>query len=108
MFAANFFGARYVELMGRERLLESPAEEVGPVDGGVLVVVDADPEAWDRPERKHADQRMLDHLGREYFFAKPRPPDASRGAGLARVVPAPSSARPPPLPPGRRKVRSAR
>ena len=78
VFAANFFGARYVELMGRERLLESPAEEVGPVDGGVLVVVDADPEAWDRPERKHADQRMLDHLGREYFFAKPRPPDASR------------------------------
>ena len=78
IFSANFFGARYVELIGRERLLEAPAQEVSPIDAGVLAVRDTDPQAWDSPAREQADQRLLDHLGREHFFAKPHPPDPSR------------------------------
>ena len=78
IFSANFFGARYVELMGRERLLDAPAQEVSPIDAGILVVRDGDPRAWDSPAHEQADQRLLDHLGREHFFAKPHPPDPSR------------------------------
>jgi hypothetical protein len=78
LFAANFFGPPYVELLGRDRLLDAPAQEVAAVDAGVLLVRDAEPEAWDRPEREAADRRLLDHLGREHFFAKPHPPDPSR------------------------------
>jgi hypothetical protein len=78
VFSANFFGAPYVELIGRERLLDAPAEEVAAVDAGVLVARDSDPREWDRPEREDADRRLLDHLGREHFFAKPHPPDPSR------------------------------
>jgi hypothetical protein len=69
VFAANFFGAPYVELIGRERLLGAPGAEVAAVDDGVLVVRDGG---------READDRLLDHLGREHFFAKPHPPDPSR------------------------------
>jgi hypothetical protein len=34
IFSANFFGAPYVELLGRERLLDAPAHEVLPLDAG--------------------------------------------------------------------------
>jgi len=78
VFSANFFGARYVELMGRERLLDAPALEASPIDAGILLVRDGDPRAWDGPAREQADQRLLDHLGREHFFVKPHPPDPSR------------------------------
>ena len=77
IFSANFFGARYVELIGRERLLDAPAQEVAPVDAGILAVRDTAPQAWNSPAREQADRRLLDHLGREYFFAKPHPPERS-------------------------------
>jgi hypothetical protein len=78
VFSANFFGGPYVELLGRERLLAAPAEEVVPVDAGILVVRDTAPQAWDGPAREVADERLLDHLGREHFFAKPDPPERPR------------------------------
>jgi hypothetical protein len=78
VFSANFFGVPYVELLGRERLLDAPAQEVWPLDAGILAVRDTAPHAWDSPAREQADQRLLDHLGREHFFAKPHPPDVSR------------------------------
>jgi hypothetical protein len=78
IFSANFYGPRYVELIGRERLLDAPAQEVAPVDAGILAVRDTAPQAWNSSAREHADQRLLDHLGREHFFAKPHPPDPSR------------------------------
>ena len=80
VFSATFFGAPYVELLGRERLLDAPAEEVSPVDAGILAVRDTAPQAWNSPAREEADQRLLDHLGREHFFAKPHPPDLSRAS----------------------------
>jgi hypothetical protein len=43
VFAANFFGPPYVELIGRERLMAAPASQVASVDDGVLVALDDDP-----------------------------------------------------------------
>lgn len=68
LYWLNFFGAPYCDLIGKERLLSAPANETVEVDAGVLVCLEEKPETWDSPEYKATENRVLDHLGREYFF----------------------------------------
>jgi len=68
LFWANFYGPRYVDLIGRERLLTAPAPVVEEVGKGVLIRLGDDPRAWRTPEYEEVHARVLDHLGREYFF----------------------------------------
>lgn len=73
LYWLNFFGQPYRDLIGRQRLLAAPAHEVREVDDGVLLMLHPDPEAWDAPEYREAEQRVLDHLGREHFFDRDHP-----------------------------------
>lgn len=68
LYWLNFFGEPYRKLIGKERLLSAPAHEIVEVDAGVLVCLAERPESWDSPEYKAVENRVLDHLGREYFF----------------------------------------
>jgi hypothetical protein len=73
LFWLNFFGRRYCDLIGDDRLRSAPAERVATVDDGVLIVIGGDPAAWDTPEYVVREQRVRTHLGTELFFSKAEP-----------------------------------
>jgi hypothetical protein len=73
LFAHNYFGPPYVELIGEDALLSAPAAETRKIGDGVLLVVEPDPERWDTPQAMSRNQTILDHLGREYFYDKHNP-----------------------------------
>jgi hypothetical protein len=73
LFAHNYFGPPYVDLIGEDALLSAPAAETRKIGEGVLLVVEPDPERWDTPQAMSRNQTILDHLGREYFYDKHNP-----------------------------------
>ncbi len=73
MYWMNFFGPEYLELIGRERLLSAPAYESLPAGDGVLLSLDASPEAWCEPEYKEREHAVIGHIGRKYFFSRDDP-----------------------------------
>lgn len=72
LFWLNFFGPRYVGLIGQRRLL-SAAENAREVDSGVLVPVAEDPKRWDSEEYRQVERCIVEHIGQEYFFSKAHP-----------------------------------
>src|SRR5215211_4977297 len=73
LFWLNFFGRRYRELIGEQRLASAPAARLAAVDGGMLISLGPDPLAWDTAEYAIAEQRVRDHLGTQLFFSKAEP-----------------------------------
>jgi hypothetical protein len=73
VFWLNFFGRRYRELIGIDRLRSAPAESVAVIDDGVLIAIATDPGAWDTPEYAVSEQQVQDRLGTELFFSKAEP-----------------------------------
>lgn len=69
----NFFGAPYVDLIGRERLLTAPCLEAKAADSGVLLALASSPQEWEHSTYKQTEERVLDHLGRQYFFCRNAP-----------------------------------
>jgi hypothetical protein len=65
VFWLNFFGRRYRELFGDDRLGSTPASRVAGVDDGVLVGLGLEPSRWDIPEYAAAEQRVRDRTGPE-------------------------------------------
>lgn len=70
MFATNLFGPPYVDLIGRDRLMSAPAEQVKAVGDGIVLTVVADPRKWDTDAARAANEAVLERLGREFFFDK--------------------------------------
>jgi hypothetical protein len=73
LFAHNYFGPPYVDLIGQDALLSAPAAETRKIGDGVLLVVEPDPERWDTPQAISRNETILDHLGREHFYDKHNP-----------------------------------
>lgn len=73
LYWLNFFGRPYCALMGKERLLTAPAHKTKEIDSGVLLLLAADPKAWNTPEYSASEKRVLSHLGDQHFF-NPREP----------------------------------
>jgi hypothetical protein len=73
LYWCNFLGAPYCDLIGRDRLLSAPAYEVKEVGAGVLLTLAEKPEEWKTPEYKAREQRVLDHIGREYVWERDHP-----------------------------------
>lgn len=73
LYWLNFFGAPYVDLMGRERLLSAPAYEVKPVDDGVLIALDEAADGWQSEAYRRRERAVIAHLGEQYFFSRHDP-----------------------------------
>ena len=73
LYWLNFFGKPYCELIGLERLLDTPAHEVKGVDDGVLVRLSKDSREWEREDYREAERKVLNHIGRQYCFSKEEP-----------------------------------
>jgi hypothetical protein len=71
IYWANFFGPRYIDFFGEERLMSAPAHEARWLgEAGILLLVSESPFAYDDPEVKATEQAVVDHLGSEAFFFK--------------------------------------
>lgn len=75
LFWLNFFGPRYVELIGRECLLGTPAVEAREVGRGVLIVTRSNPYEWSSEDVRRSLEDVLGHIGHQFFFAKGDPND---------------------------------
>lgn len=73
LFWLNYIGPPYAELIGRERLLSAPAWRAECVGEGILIEVAPDPRQWDSSGYQDVERRVLEHLGRQYFFSRERP-----------------------------------
>jgi len=73
LYWANYFGAPYVKLISRERLLSAPGWRVEDVREGVLVELGAASRRWKVAAYKAHERQVLEHIGREYFFCREAP-----------------------------------
>lgn len=73
LYWLNYFGAPYLDLIGRERLLTSPAHEVKPVGDGVLIALDSSADAWQTAAYQQREQAVIAHLGKQFFFSRHDP-----------------------------------
>jgi hypothetical protein len=80
LYWLNFLGRPYQTLIGKERLLSTPAYRVETIDGGTLIALDSAPAAWETPAYGNREERSLDHLGRKYFFQRRKPEAVTVGA----------------------------
>jgi hypothetical protein len=72
LFSVNYFGERYVELIGREVLLHAPSERADTLGSGVIVVLDSTigSHPVDTVVSGSAEADALDAIGRRHFFQK--------------------------------------
>ena len=70
LYWLNYFGAPYVELIGRERLLTAPAFEVRALGEGVMLAMDQSPNNWQPSAYHDREQAVIAHLGQQYFFSR--------------------------------------
>ena len=76
IYWANFFGPRYIEFFGEDRLMSAPAHEVRWLgDAGILLLVSESPFDYGKPDVKEAEQAVVEHLGPDAFFFKSDPDD---------------------------------
>jgi hypothetical protein len=69
LFWLNYVGEPYVDLIGLDRLLSAPAE-VLQINQGVFLALPGDPWAWEGEEYRKAEDAVLSHVGKEFFFSK--------------------------------------
>jgi len=87
LFWLNFFGGRYRELIGDDRLRSAPAPILAEPDSGVLIGLSDDPWGWNTAIYARTESAVGEHLGLVHFFDRldPRRPwvapdwSASRG-----------------------------
>jgi Txe/YoeB family toxin of Txe-Axe toxin-antitoxin module len=76
IYWVNFFGPRYVDFFGEDRLLTAPAHESRWLgEAGILLLVSESPFDYDDPEVKATEQAVVERLGPEAFFFKSDPED---------------------------------
>lgn len=76
IYWANFFGPRYVDFFGEDRLLSTSAHEARWLgEAGILLLVSESPFEYDDSEVKATEQAVVEHLGPEAFFFKSDPED---------------------------------
>jgi len=71
----NVFGSPYINMMGRDRLLDCPAFEVAALPNGHVVIrateIFCDP---DSPPLRDVRVQIRDHLGQRFFVKRPTKP----------------------------------
>jgi hypothetical protein len=73
LFALNYFGKPYVDLIGRKRLLSVPCGRVVEYPNGVLIETAPLDAPFATAEPIVCQEAILDHLGRQYFFSRENP-----------------------------------
>jgi hypothetical protein len=73
LYWLNFFGASYVRMIGKERLLSCPCFRLAEIGGGVYLQVSPRPTEWGTAAYKDQEQRITKHIGNQYFFSRNDP-----------------------------------
>jgi len=72
LYWLNYFGGTYLNAMGADNVLNAPAAEVQRIQDGALVKVFDNPRDWDSAGSIDTQKRVVDHLGRQFFFDRAR------------------------------------
>lgn len=85
IYWANFFGPRYVDFFGADRIASAPAfaKRQGP-QSWVLLTSEA-PHEWNAAETVRREALMREHLGSDAFFLLREPMRATRAPVIVRV-----------------------
>lgn len=86
LFWLNFFGRRYCDIIGRERLRSVTAERVVDVDDGMLIEVVSDPFQWDSEPYAIREREARDWIGREFFFDRNLPDQSTSAPDWNRTI----------------------
>jgi len=73
LYWLNIFGPPYIELIGREKLLASPAGRLEEVGETIALALAESPFKWQTDEYRTCETAALSHIGPEYFFSKETP-----------------------------------
>lgn len=70
LYWGNYYGEKYVDLIGKDVLLSSSAHHCLETDQGVLVYLGESPLDWDSPEYKAREEKVFEEYGNRYIFAR--------------------------------------
>jgi hypothetical protein len=71
IYWANFFGPKYVNLIGRNKLLSAPCFKVTELqDGGILIIISPSPLYPDEEENRKKQLAFRIFLGEPFFYPK--------------------------------------
>jgi hypothetical protein len=73
LFWLNAFGSPYVNLIGHDALISAPAHRVVNVGSSIVVETYPAPDAWATDGSMVARDRVLNHIGRQYFYDRSAP-----------------------------------
>jgi hypothetical protein len=73
LYWLSIFGSPYIELLGRQKILTSPAPFVEEVGEAVVIALGESPFEWNTDEYRSREEAVLAHIGHEYFFSKDAP-----------------------------------
>lgn len=73
LYWLNVFGARYVELIGRDRLRDAPVHSVSSRGASVVVQLYAEPEDWMSSAGASVHASAVAHLGGQFFYDRAAP-----------------------------------
>jgi hypothetical protein len=79
LYWLNFFGEPYVQLIGAARFDALDGVHVERLESGYIVQLSRSPLDWESAEYRAAETRVLDQLGRQFFFRR-EAPDAPSAA----------------------------
>ncbi|MGW0828733.1 hypothetical protein [Streptomyces sp. NPDC002845] len=70
LFSVNYFGEKYVELIGSQKFERIESASVERVGSGWIVDVTSDPLAWRESELVMQNESVMTEIGSEFFFLK--------------------------------------
>lgn len=73
LYWLNYFGKPYLDLVGEQRLLSSPAQFAQKIRSGVLLVLGESPFDWQSESYKERERAVLRHVGQDFFFSRSDP-----------------------------------
>jgi hypothetical protein len=73
LYWLNHFGAPYLKLIGKDRLLSAPVYQAKGAGEGVLIALDASPLSWESTAYREREQQAIGHIGPQFFFSKGDP-----------------------------------
>ncbi len=69
----NVFGDEYIDLLGRARLVTTPAYRVATIGSSIAIQLSRAPQDWKTDDYRSTHKEALRHLGSKYFFDKEHP-----------------------------------
>lgn len=73
VYWATYFGSQYMDFLGHERVMSSPARRVESAGNGAIIFLAEAPSHWRRDGYRQTEKKVREHLGVEHFWDRRHP-----------------------------------